>query len=174
MGLDRRPAIASAAIRCNTQDESGQKRRGCRAVRSRTSPRRSPLRRTAARDMLISVDDPVTGPLELAGNPMKLSSFADPPIRQPAPDLDADRDRIPANSAFEAGPIPLRPLKPLLPSRCGGPACTAAASPPWSLPVYTASFSPAKAVLCPPCSMVWGSRWPKYSIRAPTIPVHPV
>ena len=49
---------------------------------------------TAARNMLISVDDPVTGPLELAGNPMKLSGFADPPTRQPAPDLDSDRDHI--------------------------------------------------------------------------------
>ena len=48
----------------------------------------------AARNMLISVDDPVTGPLELAGNPMKLSGFADPPTRQSAPDLDADRDHI--------------------------------------------------------------------------------
>ena len=48
----------------------------------------------AARNMVISVDDPVTGPLELAGNPMKLSGFADPPTRQPAPDLDADRNRI--------------------------------------------------------------------------------
>ena len=44
--------------------------------------------------MVISVDDPVTGPLHLAGNPMKLSSFADPPTRSPAPDLDADRDVI--------------------------------------------------------------------------------
>jgi hypothetical protein len=25
---------------------------------------------------------------------MKLSGFADPPTRQPAPDLDADRDQI--------------------------------------------------------------------------------
>ena len=49
---------------------------------------------TAARNMLISVDDPVTGPLELAGNPMKLSGFADPPTRSLAPDLDADRDQI--------------------------------------------------------------------------------
>jgi CoA:oxalate CoA-transferase len=49
---------------------------------------------TAARNMLISVDDPVTGPLELAGNPMKLSAFDDPPTRPCAPDLDADRDRI--------------------------------------------------------------------------------
>jgi len=49
---------------------------------------------TAARNMLISVDDPVTGQLELAGNPMKLSAFADPPTRPAAPDLDADRDQI--------------------------------------------------------------------------------
>ena len=49
---------------------------------------------TAARNMVISVDDPVTGPLELAGNPMKLSAFADPPTRPCAPDLDADRDKI--------------------------------------------------------------------------------
>jgi CoA:oxalate CoA-transferase len=49
---------------------------------------------TAARNMLISVDDPVTGPLELAGNPMKLSAFDDPPTRLRAPDLDADRDHI--------------------------------------------------------------------------------
>jgi CoA:oxalate CoA-transferase len=49
---------------------------------------------TTARNMLVSVDDPVTGPLELAGNPMKLSAFADPPTRPCAPDLDADRDKI--------------------------------------------------------------------------------
>jgi CoA:oxalate CoA-transferase len=49
---------------------------------------------TAARNMLISVDDPVTGALELAGNPMKLSGFADPPTRPRAPDLDSDRDNI--------------------------------------------------------------------------------
>jgi CoA:oxalate CoA-transferase len=48
----------------------------------------------AARNMLVSVDDPVTGPLELAGNPMKLSAFEDPPARPRAPDLDADRDAI--------------------------------------------------------------------------------
>ncbi|MGH7047397.1 MAG: CaiB/BaiF CoA transferase family protein [Stellaceae bacterium] len=49
---------------------------------------------TAARNMLIAVDDPVIGPLQLAGNPMKLSAFADPESRTPAPDLDGDRDRI--------------------------------------------------------------------------------
>jgi len=49
---------------------------------------------TTARNMLVSVDDPVTGRLELAGNPMKLSAFDDPPTRSRAPDLDADRDHI--------------------------------------------------------------------------------
>ena len=48
----------------------------------------------AARNMLIECDDPVTGPLQLAGNPMKLSAFPDPPTRAPAPDLDADRAAI--------------------------------------------------------------------------------
>jgi CoA:oxalate CoA-transferase len=49
---------------------------------------------TAARNMLIAVDDPVAGRLQLAGNPMKLAAFADPPSRPPAPELDADRERI--------------------------------------------------------------------------------
>jgi CoA:oxalate CoA-transferase len=49
---------------------------------------------TAARNMLVEVDDPVTGPLQLAGNPMKFSAFADPPTRDASPDLDADRERI--------------------------------------------------------------------------------
>src|SRR6201984_3000349 len=49
---------------------------------------------TTARNMLVSVDDPAPGPPELAGKPMKLSGFADPPTRPAAPDLDADRDHI--------------------------------------------------------------------------------
>ncbi len=49
---------------------------------------------TEARNMLIEVDDPTTGLLKLAGNPMKLSAFADPPTRAPAPNLDADRAKI--------------------------------------------------------------------------------
>ncbi|HVC52689.1 MAG TPA: CaiB/BaiF CoA-transferase family protein [Stellaceae bacterium] len=49
---------------------------------------------TEARNMLISVDDPVTGPLRLAGNPMKFSAFPDPDTRAPSPDLDADRAKI--------------------------------------------------------------------------------
>jgi CoA:oxalate CoA-transferase len=48
----------------------------------------------AARNMLISVDDPVAGRLQLAGNPIKLSAFADPPTRDPAPELDGDRAKI--------------------------------------------------------------------------------
>jgi CoA:oxalate CoA-transferase len=49
---------------------------------------------TEARNMLVEVDDPVTGPLKLAGNPMKFSAFADPSSREPAPELDADRQKI--------------------------------------------------------------------------------
>jgi CoA:oxalate CoA-transferase len=48
----------------------------------------------AARNMLVSVEDPVSGRLALAGNPLKMSAFPDPPARAPAPVLDADRDRI--------------------------------------------------------------------------------
>jgi len=48
----------------------------------------------AARNMLITVEDPVAGTLKLAGNPLKLSAFDDPPTRPPAPDLDADRARL--------------------------------------------------------------------------------
>ena len=55
----------------------------------------------AARNMLIDCDDPVTGPLKLAGNPMKLSAFADPPTRAPAPDLDADRAAILRELGFD-------------------------------------------------------------------------
>lgn len=48
----------------------------------------------AARNMLVTVDDPKSGTLTLAGNPMKISGMDDPPTRAPAPDLDADRDAI--------------------------------------------------------------------------------
>jgi CoA:oxalate CoA-transferase len=48
----------------------------------------------AARNMLITVDDPVAGTLRLAGNPLKLSAFEDPPTRAPAPELDADRAKL--------------------------------------------------------------------------------
>jgi CoA:oxalate CoA-transferase len=48
----------------------------------------------AARNMLIEVDDPVTGPINVVGNPLKLSAFDDPPSRERAPDLDASRAEI--------------------------------------------------------------------------------
>ncbi|HUC66831.1 MAG TPA: CaiB/BaiF CoA-transferase family protein [Stellaceae bacterium] len=47
-----------------------------------------------ARNMLITVEDPVAGTLKLAGNPLKLSAFPDPPTRPPAPALDADRAKL--------------------------------------------------------------------------------
>jgi CoA:oxalate CoA-transferase len=45
----------------------------------------------AARNMLITVEDKVAGTLKLSGNPLKFSSYADPPTREPAPDLDGNR-----------------------------------------------------------------------------------
>jgi CoA:oxalate CoA-transferase len=48
----------------------------------------------AARNMLIEMTDREAGTLRLAGNPMKLSAFPDPPTRDPAPDLDGDRAAI--------------------------------------------------------------------------------
>jgi len=47
-----------------------------------------------ARNMLITVEDPKAGTLKLAGNPLKLSAFADPSTRSPAPALDADRANL--------------------------------------------------------------------------------
>ncbi len=44
--------------------------------------------------MLVGVEDPTMGRLQLAGNPMKFSAFEDPETRRPAPDLNADRERI--------------------------------------------------------------------------------
>ncbi len=48
----------------------------------------------AARNMLVEVPDGSGGTLKLAGNPLKMSAFADPSTRAPAPDLDADRQAI--------------------------------------------------------------------------------
>ena len=47
-----------------------------------------------ARNMVIAVDDPATGVLHLAGNPIKTSAFPDPTTRPAAPDLNADGARI--------------------------------------------------------------------------------
>jgi CoA:oxalate CoA-transferase len=48
----------------------------------------------AARNMLVTVEDPDAGTLKLAGNPLKFSAFTDPPTREPAPSLDADRAEL--------------------------------------------------------------------------------
>jgi len=46
------------------------------------------------RNMLVTVDDPQSGKLKLAGNPIKMSGVPDPKTRAPAPALDADREAI--------------------------------------------------------------------------------
>jgi CoA:oxalate CoA-transferase len=48
----------------------------------------------SARDMLVTVNDPVAGPLKVAGNPLKISGFPEPQTHDPAPALDADRATI--------------------------------------------------------------------------------
>jgi CoA:oxalate CoA-transferase len=47
------------------------------------------LPQVQARNMIVTADG-----LRMAGNPIKLSGYADPPTRSPAPDLDADGARI--------------------------------------------------------------------------------
>lgn len=48
----------------------------------------------AARNMVVTSDDHVAGPLKMAGNPIKLSGFADPATRGATPELDGDRAAI--------------------------------------------------------------------------------
>jgi CoA:oxalate CoA-transferase len=48
----------------------------------------------AARNMIVTVNDPDIGPLRMQGNPVKLSAHGDPITRPPAPDLDGDRVAI--------------------------------------------------------------------------------
>lgn len=48
----------------------------------------------AARNMVVTAKDEAAGPVRMAGNPIKMSAYPDPPTRAPAPDLDADRARI--------------------------------------------------------------------------------
>ncbi len=47
-----------------------------------------------ARNMVVSAVDESAGALKMAGNPIKMSAFDDPPTRSPAPGLDADRQAI--------------------------------------------------------------------------------
>ena len=48
----------------------------------------------AARNMIVTAEDPDLGPIRMQGNPLKFSGFADPATRAPAPDLDGDRAAI--------------------------------------------------------------------------------
>ncbi len=48
----------------------------------------------AARNMIVTANDPDIGPLKMQGNPIKLSAYADPSERAPAPALDGDRAAI--------------------------------------------------------------------------------
>jgi CoA:oxalate CoA-transferase len=47
-----------------------------------------------ARNMLVTVPDGEGGTLKISGNPLKMSAFPDPPTRDAAPDLDANRAAI--------------------------------------------------------------------------------
>jgi CoA:oxalate CoA-transferase len=47
-----------------------------------------------ARNMLVTVPDGEGGTLQVSGNPLKMSAFEDPPTRDAAPDLDANRAAI--------------------------------------------------------------------------------
>ncbi|HXZ86786.1 MAG TPA: CoA transferase [Myxococcota bacterium] len=47
-----------------------------------------------ARHMIVSVDDPVAGRLDMPGFPIKLDGAPDPDTRPAAPELDADRAKI--------------------------------------------------------------------------------
>jgi CoA:oxalate CoA-transferase len=49
---------------------------------------------TQARNMIVNVEDPISGPMRVVGNPVKISAFDDPTTREPAPNLDQDRDAI--------------------------------------------------------------------------------
>ena len=47
-----------------------------------------------SRNMVVTMHDPVVGELRMAGNPIKMSEFTDPPTRPRAPELDGDRAAI--------------------------------------------------------------------------------
>ena len=49
---------------------------------------------TAARNMIVHTNDPVAGEVKMAGNPIKLSAYDDPQMRDHAPDLDEHRAAI--------------------------------------------------------------------------------
>ncbi|HLF58793.1 MAG TPA: CoA transferase [Alphaproteobacteria bacterium] len=48
----------------------------------------------SARNMVVTVEDETAGTLRMAGNPIKMSGFADPAVRPAAPELGGDQARI--------------------------------------------------------------------------------
>ena len=44
--------------------------------------------------MVVTAVDGAVGALKMAGNPIKMSEFADPPVRPAAPDLGHDQERV--------------------------------------------------------------------------------
>jgi CoA:oxalate CoA-transferase len=52
------------------------------------------LPQVAARNMIVTVEDKVAGPVRVSGNPLKFSGFDDPVTRPSAPELNGDRNRI--------------------------------------------------------------------------------
>ena len=57
-----------------------------------------------ARNMIVGLDDGAGGALKVAGNPIKMTGFADPSVRGPAPELDADHEAIVAELAAARQP----------------------------------------------------------------------
>ncbi|MFN3233434.1 MAG: CaiB/BaiF CoA transferase family protein [Alphaproteobacteria bacterium] len=47
-----------------------------------------------ARNMVVSLDDPEMGRMDIAGNPIKISGFADPTTRGAVPELDGNREAL--------------------------------------------------------------------------------
>ena len=68
-----------------------------------------------SRNMVVTADDPETGRLVMAGNPIKLSAFADPDKRKAAPKLDADRAAILAQITTREAPAETLPALPSSP-----------------------------------------------------------
>jgi CoA:oxalate CoA-transferase len=64
----------------------------CGPVNSIADVARDP--QVAARNMILSIADPVIGALKVAGNPIKLSGVAEPADHRPPPAVDADRNAI--------------------------------------------------------------------------------
>jgi len=48
----------------------------------------------AARNMIVTAEDPDAGTIRMGGNPIKLSGVADPATRTPAPELDGNREAV--------------------------------------------------------------------------------